>query len=1109
MFMGWHPASFVRCALAALATAMAAPLSAQDIRDVPEQAPELADGLTVGFTEQISPYVLVDPTDRIGGVRAELWQLWSHETGIPVTLLHVPPESLRDAVEQGRIDVIDMTAPGGGRDAFLDFSPQYAEVALALFHRTDMARLVDLDDLRGRLVGVTQRSTCEDRLAARGVRLQVYPTLQDLGAAARDGGGPAIFCLPVTMGDTLFSSLGIGTRYTHTAPIIVTTGHWAVGKGRSDLYHAVEAGLAAIPHEDQTALTERWSGDNLSALLGYSSRDILRLIQTLALMVAVGIVTAVILRWRLGRALAARAATADALRQRIREQSCLHDVFLATEDMTRPRADMLADIAAALSRGCGDGGQTRFRIRLYDTVHDAIPAGQDPALALPVMIEGRQQGEIAVHCTAPHGPVTAEARLLIELAASRLAGRCLGAMASQRLVQSEERFRRTFKHSAQATAVIQNGIFTEANTAALAMLGYSDGQGFVGLRPDEISPEYQPDGQRSRDKAALLIAEALEGGNVKFDWEHLRADGTPVLIEVLLTAVADDDRIDVFTLWNDVTVKRQAEAALAAYQRTLEEQVAQRTAELTALNDELQAILATADSGICLVRDRVLLTCNRALSQLLMRPVDQLVGASTRILFKSDADWMDGVEDAYAAIASGQTFTATRELIRGDGSTVWVSLRATAIDLTDPARGTVWVMQDISNDRAAAQKLANARDMAEQAARLKSEFLAHMSHELRSPLNAILGFTELLIGTPLTPHQIDHLRKVQAAGRHLLMIVNDVLDLSKVEAGKLRIERTEFPLAQVIKAAVDTVAAAAADKDIELIVESDPRLPARFTGDPLRITQILMNYLTNALKFTQTGEIVLSVTQRDAGRVRFCVSDTGIGMSPEQVARMFQSFSQAEDSTARLYGGTGLGLSICRQLAGLMDGEVGVESTPGTGSTFWVDLPLPAAPATGGPRRAPPMRGRRLLVVDDNARAAAATAALLRYAGAEAVTAPSGSAALAAASAARQDGQPFDVILIDRSMPDPDGIATARLLRESMGMAVPPLLLMSRRGGQDAVDTAFREGFDDVVTKPVERELLVDRLASLVRPRPARRGTPVREPAASVPPKAPAATPAL
>ena len=1078
---------------AALAALLWLHAPAAPAQDTP---PRLADGLDIAFTEILPPQVLQGASGGLSGVRIDFWELWSDRTGIPVTFRIVPHADLQAEVEAGRIDLVDIAEPGPVTESWLRFSPQYARFSLAIFHDTALQGITRADDVKGRTIGVIAGGDCERTLLSEGHDTVAFPDLGALGKAAVKG-DPQVYCMSVSLGDDLFARLGLGDRYIHTAPTIVTQAHWAVPRGEDALYDAVAAGIDAIPPEDITALTQSWSGDHLQSLLGLSSADILRLIQILTLMVAVGLSTAVILRWRLGRALAARAATADALRQRIREQTCLHDVFLATEDMSRPRADILRDVAAALTRGCGTPGQTLVRLRLFDTVIDDIPPGTPATLTVPILLEGRTEGEITLARLPGDAEPGPESRLLLELAASRLAGRALGAQSLERLARSEEKFRRTFQHSAQATAVIQDGIFTEANRAALAMLGHDAPPGFVGLRPHEISPEFQPDGQRSTEKAALKIAEALEHGSAKFDWEHLRADGSPILVEVLLTAVADGDRIDVFTLWNDITIKRQAEAALTEYQRTLESQVALRTHELSDLNDEMATILTTADSGIALVRDRVILSANRSLARLLLLPEDQLEGMSTRAFFKSDDDWDRDRDQTLALISSGQTFTTERELVRGDGSTLWASLRATAIDPTDPSRGTVWVVQDITNERAASQKLSEARDIAEQAARLKSDFLAQMSHELRSPLNAILGFAELLQGTPLDRHQKDHLDKVQAAARHLVMIINDVLDLSKVEAGKLRIESTPFALQSVIKPAIDAISAAAADKGVELVVHVDPALPHTLVGDPLRITQILMNYLSNALKFTAGGEIYLSVTPAAEGSLRFAVQDTGIGMSAEQIARLFQTFTQAEDSTSRLYGGTGLGLAICRQLATLMGGEVGVDSTPGKGSTFWATLPLPAARRGTAPRRTSALRDRRILIVDDNPRAAHANASILAGQGAQITLAASGAEAVECATTALRDGAPFAAILVDRNMPQRDGLQTAQDLRRTLGDATPPMILMSQRGGQQAVDMAFAEGFADLVTKPVEPDILIDRTASALRGR--------RGPARATP--APAARP--
>ena len=471
-----------------------------------------------------------------------------------------------------------------------------------------------------------------------------------------------------------------------------------------------------------------------------------------------------------------------------------------------------------------------------------------------------------------------------------------------------------------------------------------------------ISPKRQPDGEPSATKIDRISQQLRENGSVKFDWEYLRHDGTPILVEVMLSAMGTGEDVEIFALWHDITVKRQAEAALAAHQRTLEAQVARRTDELSRLNEELGTLLATAASGIALLQGDAIRTCNPSLSKLLLIPQDQLIGTSPALLFASEAEWRDLFDRATAEMARGGIFSANTEIRRGDGTTLWVTIRANAIHSERPDRGVVLVIDDITHEYIITRQLAAARDMAEQAARLKSDFLAHISHELRTPINAVLGFAELLLGTPMADHQRDYVRKVQASGRHLLMIINDVLDLSKVEAGKLNIEQTEFRLPAVLRAAVDTIAAAAADKGIELVVLTDPALPARFIGDPLRITQILMNLLTNALKFTDRGEIILAVAQSADGALQFRITDTGIGMTPDQIGRLFQRFTQAEDSTARLYGGTGLGLAICRQLADLMQGEVGVESQPGQGSTFWVTLPLPACQTPPSPRHHRPCR---------------------------------------------------------------------------------------------------------------------------------------------------------
>lgn len=1027
-------------------------------------AQDAPTSVTVLFPTEMPHHVVFGADGVISGQRTDLWKEWSKQTGIGITFELAGPEPM----SLGPTEILDVLSVGQLDMAGLSTAPAYLDVPYSVF--TDRSGAFDA----GQSIATAPGSPCIAALAKTEATVVEIPTADEILTAAENG-TIAGFCLPTTIGDAILAQSLLAERFNHGAPIVRLTGNWAVAEGNDSLYAIVEKGFFDIPQQDKLAIEERWIGAAETAIPGLRANQLPSLL--LALFAIVGLIAAIalLLYLRLGRALVARAETADALHRRIREQDCLHRIFLATEDMSRPLRDILADIAAALAAGVGQRDQARFRISLFDALHDELPDCPNPALRVPLMIDDREQGEIAVDCRDGNSNrlPTVEEKLLVELAASRIAGRAQATLAIERLARSEDRFRRTFQHSAQATAVLRGGRFAEANAAALALMGYEDARSFVGLSPREMSPEFQPDGTPSSEKATRLYDAVIEQGSIKFDWEHLRADGTPILLEVLLTAIEDGDQVEIFTLWNDITVTRQAEAALTAHQRILEAQVALRTEELSRLNEELLTLLATAASGIALMHDGVIRACNPSLLQLLLIHQDQLIGSSPAIVFQDPEEWASLRDQALSELRAGRIYDTTTEIRRGDGSTLWVSVRANAVDPKNPEAGAVWVVDDMSKEQAANRKLAEARDMAEQTAQLKSEFLAHISHELRSPINAVIGFTELLLGSPLTDHQRDYLTKVQASGRHLLMIVNDVLDLSKVESGKLRIECTEFRLASVIRGSVDTIAAAAADKGVELVIDADPSLPARYNGDPLRISQILMNFLTNALKFTQQGEITLSVTPAPKGGLRMAVTDTGIGMSPEQMGRLFERFSQADDSTARLYGGTGLGLAISRQLADLMQGEVGVHSEPGKGSTFWVDLPLHALPDPQSRPATQPLSRRRLLVLDDNSHAANILAAHLRAAGAIVRT---------DTKLPKDSVSSYDAILIDSRMPDMDGFQIARQLRQQQGNMMPRLLLLAHRGGQEIVDKSHAEGFADLFVKPVDTEALVVRLQALLRP---------------------------
>jgi len=444
--------------------------------------------------------------------------------------------------------------------------------------------------------------------------------------------------------------------------------------------------------------------------------------------------------------------------------------------------------------------------------------------------------------------------------------------------------------------------------------------------------------------------------------------------------------------------------------------------------------------------------------------------------------------EAFNAAVEGKTATydtvfAYKRPI--DGRIAWIhALGHVQKDADGKPTDVYGVSQDITEFKQLEAELVTAKEVAEAATKTKSDFLANMSHEIRTPMNAILGMTHLALKTELTPKQGDYLTKTKVAAQSLLGIINDILDFSKIEAGKLKMEKTEFRLDSVLENLSSVVSQIAHDKNLEFLIAAPHNLPANFVGDALRLGQILINLVNNAVKFTERGEVVVTVALEervsDRVKLKFSVRDSGIGMTPEQTARLFQAFSQADTSTTRKYGGTGLGLSISKRLVEMMGGEIWVESNYGAGSTFLFTAWFGIGSAKPERKRfIPDLAGMHVLVVDDNALACEILIDALKAFELRVDSVSSGEAAIRDLAAA-DSRDPYELVLMDWHMPGMDGLEASRLIMRGRLLKHVPKIVMVTAFGQEDIRTRAEEiGINGYLLKPVSPSLLYDTLMEL------------------------------
>ncbi|MFH1920183.1 MAG: ATP-binding protein [Planctomycetota bacterium] len=653
------------------------------------------------------------------------------------------------------------------------------------------------------------------------------------------------------------------------------------------------------------------------------------------------------------------------------------------------------------------------------------------------------------------------------------------------LRRSETKYRTLYNSTSDAVMLLDDRGFFDCNDATIRIFGCKDKAEFCTKHPADLSPPEQPCGTNSLTLANQRIAVAMKKGSNRFEWVHKRLDtGKTFPAEVLLNAMELSGRRVLQAVVRDITKRRRVEKKLVRAQETAMRETTKLRSMIEGMDEGVA--VAGADDVITDVNDWFLDKVGLKRWDIVDKSLWDLLPhakAAARIR---------GVLDRFRNGRDRKTHVVHRELLGMD-----VSLRVQPVFRNGRYHGVILNVIDVTD-------LVEARKAAEAANHAKSSFLANMSHEIRTPMTAILGFTDILLNEIKEPAALEAAEIVKRNGQHLLELINDILDLSKIEAGKMEFERICWWPRQVVTEVVSLLHVRAHAKGLALVDEYEGPLPETIVTDPTRLQQILINVVGNAIKFTETGGVRIVVSLADGGgdepKLRFDVIDTGIGIPKEQIDNVFEAFSQGDGSATRQYGGTGLGLAISRQLARKLGGDVTAASEPGKGSTFtvtvatgplrgvpFVEYAMEAVPGSEEPNaRAAKDEGKlecRVLLAEDIPDNQRLIAAVLREAGAEVAIAQDGQEALEKALATQpgrgrrysDPEEPFDVILMDMQMPALDGYEATRRLREQ-GYAGPIIALTAHAMRGDR-RKCLDAGCDDYLTKPIRPEKLVATVA--------------------------------
>ncbi|MGD9823382.1 response regulator, partial [Desulfobacter sp.] len=658
------------------------------------------------------------------------------------------------------------------------------------------------------------------------------------------------------------------------------------------------------------------------------------------------------------------------------------------------------------------------------------------------------------------------------------------------LRESEITYRTIFESSVDALSIIdpETGTFIDCNEAAVQLHDTGSRACFLSTTPDRLSPEYQENGELSSKLIKDHVQQALTLGKDTFAWTHCKSDGATFPAIVTLCTIKLKGKTHLMAIGRDFSEQKQIENELRESRQQL-----------------FDIIDFLPDATFVIDQNKVVIAWNKAMEQMSGVNKEEMLGQGNyayTLPFYGDRrkqliDLLDITDESIASQYShiqrkgnaiyAETFVS--QVYSGKGAHVW-AIASPLFNSSGERIGSVEAIRDISDRKHFERELEQAKESAEAANQAKSEFLANMSHEIRTPMNAITGISYLVLKTDLNPQQREYITKISRSADSLLGIINDILDFSKIEAGKLDFERIDFSLHDLFEKLGDQISLKAEERGNEVMFSISPDIPPLLVGDPSRLAQILNNLLSNALKFTDHGDIIVSAVPAAPVKdnrvdLTFKVSDTGIGLDKDQVERIFAPFVQADSSITRKYGGTGLGLSIVKQLVDFQGGTLQVESEPGVGSSFFFTVNFEISSEQYEPLadQALSLEGMKVLVVDDNPMSREILCAMLESSDLRVTPADSGRIALDIL----QDNpveDPYRIILLDYKMPGLNGIETAKLIRQKYApdIANGAVIMMVTAYSKEAIQQGLENhGIHAFVTKPVTPQSLLLMIISVLK----------------------------